>query len=35
MATEPKNEPLNVQESGDGTATVELPDDLLPAEDSK
>lgn len=34
MATEPKNEPLNVQESGDGTATVELPDDLLPAEEA-
>ena len=33
MATQPKDEPLHVQESGDGTATVELPDNLLPPEE--
>ena len=33
MATETKDEPLYVQESGDGTATVELPDNLLPHDD--
>ena len=33
MATEVKEEPLYVQESGDGTATVELPENLLPPED--
>ena len=33
MATESKEELLHVQESGDGTATVELPDNLLAAED--
>lgn len=33
MATEPKDEPLYVQESGDGTATVELPENLLPLDD--
>jgi len=34
MATEAKEAPLYVQESGDGTATVELPDNLLPPEDN-
>ena len=34
MATEAKEAPLHVQESGDGTATVELPDNLLPPEDN-
>jgi len=33
MATEVKEEPLYVQESGDGTATVELPDNLMPQDD--
>jgi len=33
MATQTKEEPLYVQESGDGTATVELPENLLPAEE--
>ena len=33
MATEPKEELLHVEESGDGTATVELPDNLLAAEE--
>lgn len=33
MATEPKEEILHVEESGDGTATVELPDNLLAAEE--
>lgn len=33
MATQAKEEPLHVQESGDGTATVELPDNLLPPEE--
>jgi len=32
MATEMKEEPLYVQESGDGTATVELPENLLPTD---
>lgn len=33
MATENKEAPMHVQESGDGTATVELPDNLLPPEE--
>lgn len=33
MATESKEAPLHVQESGDGTATVELPDELLPSQE--
>jgi hypothetical protein len=33
MATQTKEEPLYVQESGDGTATVELPENLLPHDD--
>lgn len=33
MATENKETPMHVQESGDGTATVELPDNLLPPEE--
>lgn len=33
MATETKEAPMHVQESGDGTATVELPDSLLPPEE--
>lgn len=33
MATQAKEEPLYVQESGDGTATVELPENLLPHDD--
>jgi len=32
MATEAKEAPLYVQESGDGTATVELPENLLPTD---
>jgi hypothetical protein len=35
MATEAKEAPLHVQESGDGTATVELPDNLLPHDDGE
>jgi len=34
MATEVKEEPLYVQESGDGTATVELPENLLPTDNN-
>jgi hypothetical protein len=34
MATQAKEEPLYVQESGDGTATVELPENLLPHDDN-
>jgi hypothetical protein len=34
MATQAKEEPLFVQESGDGTATVELPENLLPHDDN-
>jgi hypothetical protein len=34
MATQAKEESLFVQESGDGTATVELPENLLPHDDN-